>query len=123
MSQLRLDFNDLMRRGAQLRRLDAGERVFLEHEVGDCMYFVRTGRVDVITFGTVLDRVGPGDMFGEMALIDGGPRSAAALAAEPTEVAVIDKDLFQALVDEEPAFALAIMRLLAERVRRMGRAR
>lgn len=123
MSQLPFDLDDLMRRGAPLLRLDAGERIFLEHEVGDCMYAVRTGRVDVITFGTVLDSLGPGGIFGEMALIDGGPRSAAALAAEPTEVAVIDKAMFQVLVEEEPAFALAIMRLLAERVRRMGRTR
>ncbi len=71
----------------------------------------------------MLESVGPGGIFGEMALIDGGPRSAAALAAEATEVAVIDKAAFHALVREEPAFALAIMRLLAERVRRMGRSR
>ncbi len=121
MSQLPFDLDVLSRRGAQLRHVDPGERIFLEHEVGDCMYVVRTGKVDVITFGTVLDSVGPGGIFGEMALIDGGPRSAAALAAEPTELAVIDKETFHALVREEPLFALAIMRLLVERIRRMGR--
>jgi len=120
MSQLPFDLDDLVRRGAQLRCLDAGERLFLEHEDGDCMYVVRTGKVDVITFGNVLDSVGPGGIFGEMALIDEGPRSAAALAAEPTELAIIDKEMFHALVREEPAFALAIMRLLADRIRRMG---
>jgi CRP-like cAMP-binding protein len=60
-------------------------------------------------------------MFGEMALLDGGPRSAAALAAEATEVAVVDKETFHTLVREEPAFALAVMRLLAGRIRHMGR--
>jgi len=123
MSQLPFDLDILTRRGVPLRRLDPGERVFLEDDVGDCLYVVRSGHVDVITFGTVLDRVGPGGIFGEMAVIDDGPRSAAALAAETTEVAVIDKATFHTLVREEPAFALAIMRLLAERVRRMGRTR
>ncbi len=71
----------------------------------------------------MLESVGPGGMFGEMALIDGGPRAAAALAAEATEVAVVDKATFHALVREEPDFALGVMRLLAERIRRMGRTR
>jgi CRP-like cAMP-binding protein len=123
MAELPFDLDDLVRRGAQLRCFDAGERIFLEHEAGDCLYVVRSGMVDVITFGTVLERIGPGGIFGEMAVIDGGARSAAALAAEPTEVAVIDKEAFQALVRAEPLFALAIMRLLTERIRRLGQSR
>jgi len=117
------DLGCLDRRNVPVRRFDPGERIFLEDDVGDCMYVVRAGKVDVITFGNVLERVEPGGIFGEMALIDDGPRSAAALAAEETEVAVIDKETFHALLREEPAFALAIMRLLTERIRRMGRAR
>jgi len=123
MTQSLFDLGCLDRRNVPVRRFDPGERIFLEDDVGDCMYVVRSGRVDVITFGTVLESVGPGGFFGEMALIDGGARSAAALAAESTEAAVIDKETFQALVSEEPAFALAIMRLLAERIRRIGRMR
>ena len=113
----------LTRRNVPVRRFDAGERIFLEDDAADCMYLVRSGTVDVITFGNVLESVGPGGIFGEMALIDGGPRSAAALAAEATEVALIDKETFHALLREEPAFALAIMRLLTKRIRRMGRPR
>jgi CRP-like cAMP-binding protein len=117
------DLGCLDRRNIPLRRFDPGERIFLEDDAGDCMYVVRSGHVDVITFGTVLESVGPGGIFGEMAMIDEGPRSAAAMAAEATEVSVIDKAAFDALVREEPAFALAIMRQLVERVRRMGHAR
>jgi CRP-like cAMP-binding protein len=123
MTQDAIDLGCLDRRNAPLRRLEAGERVFLEDDAGDCMFVVRSGKVDVITFGNVLESVGPGGVFGEMALIDGGPRSAAALAAEATEVAVIDKAIFETLVREEPTFALAIMRLLVGRIRRMGRSR
>jgi CRP/FNR family cyclic AMP-dependent transcriptional regulator len=123
MTQSSFDLECLDRRNIPIRRFDPGERIFLEDDVGDCMYVVRSGRVDVITFGNVLESVGPGGAFGEMALIDGGSRSAAALAAETTEVAVIDKETFQALINEEPAFALAVMQLLTERIRRIGRMR
>jgi len=62
-------------------------------------------------------------MFGEMALIDDGPRSAAALANEATEASAIDKAMFVQLVREEPEFALRVMRLLTERIRRMAQNR
>ena len=111
------DLGLLERRQIPLRTFDAGERIFLEQDVGETMYIVRSGAVDVISFGNVLERVGPGGIFGEMALIDSAPRSAAALANEPTEVGVIDKSMFLRLVAEEPEFALQIMRVMAERVR------
>ncbi len=114
-----IDFSGLTRSGVPIQRFDAGERIFLEDDVGDCMYVVRSGRVDVITYGRALQNVGPGEIFGEMALIDDGPRSAAALAADATEVAVIDRDAFLALVRDDPKFALQIMRVLAQRIRRM----
>ena len=82
------------------------------------MYVVRSGAVDVISFGNVLDRIGAGGVFGEMALIDDAPRAAAALASEATEVVVIDKPTFLKLIAEEPEFALQIMKLMADRVRR-----
>lgn len=122
MPETPFDFSMLSRRGVPLRRVDPGERIFLEKDMGSAMYVVRSGAVDVITFGKVLERIGPGGVFGEMALIDDGPRAAAALACEPSELAVIDKATFLTLINEEPEFALRIMRLMAERVRRMGRA-
>jgi CRP/FNR family transcriptional regulator, cyclic AMP receptor protein len=123
MTKTPFDLDLLTRRSVPVRRFDPGERIFLEDDTGDCLYVVRSGKVDVITFGTVLDIVEPGGIFGEMALIDDGPRSAAALAREATEVAVIDKAMFRALISDEPEFALSIMRLLTERIRRLGRTR
>ncbi len=114
----RFELGNLLQRNVPVRQIEAGEKIFLEHETGNEMYVVVSGRIDVLTFGRVLEQVGPGGMFGEMALIDEGPRSAAALAAEASEVVVIDRDLFAALVREEPGFALSIMRVLAARLRR-----
>jgi CRP-like cAMP-binding protein len=66
----------------------------------------------------VLENVGPNGIFGEMALIDGSPRSASAVAREPTEVAVIDEKAFLYLVGKDPAFALDLLRQLTVRLRR-----
>ena len=118
MADSDFDLSMLARRGIPSQRFDAGERIFLEQDSGTAMYVVRSGAVDVISFGKVLEHVGPGGVFGEMALIDDSPRAAAALASQPTEVAVIDKSAFLALIAEEPEFALQIMKLMAERVRR-----
>jgi CRP-like cAMP-binding protein len=112
------DFSIFARRGIPLKRFEAGERIFLEHDAGDAMYVVRSGAVDVISFGRVLEQVEEGGVFGEMAIIDDSPRAAAALASQPTEVAVIDKATFLTLVAEEPEFALKIMQLMAQRARR-----
>ncbi len=115
------DFSILDRIGAPFRHFDAGEKIFLEEDIGDAMYMVRLGRVDVITYGTVLENIRTGGIFGEMALIDDGPRSAAAIAAEPTEVVAIDKPTFLAVLRDHPELALRVMSLLATRLRRMNK--
>lgn len=107
-----------LRHKAEVRLLEAGEPLFFEHQAGTEMYAVLSGRIDVLTYGKVLEQVGAGGIVGEMALIDDGPRSAAALAAERTELAVIPRALFLTLVKQEPAFALHVMRVLAARLRR-----
>jgi CRP/FNR family transcriptional regulator, cyclic AMP receptor protein len=115
------DFSILDRLGAPYRHFDAGEKIFLEDEAGNEMYMVRSGRVDVITYGSVLENVRAGGIFGELALIDDGPRSAAAMAAEPTEVVAISKPAFLAIIRDDPQFALRVMGLLASRIRRANK--
>ena len=120
MTEAWLDFSLLTRAGFPLQRFAAGEKIFVEDDEGSAMYVVRSGRVNIITYGTVLESVGPNGMFGEMALIDGSPRSATAVACEASEVAPIDKAAFAHLVRQDPEFALCIMRLLAHRIRQMN---
>jgi CRP/FNR family transcriptional regulator, cyclic AMP receptor protein len=110
MTEAWLDFSLLTRAGFPLRRYAAGDRIFVQDDEGSSMYVVRSGRVNITSYGTVLESVGPNGMFGEMALIDGSPRSATAIAGEPTEVAPIDKAAFAHLVRQDPDFALRIMR-------------
>ena len=120
MTETWLDFSLLTRAGFPLQRFAAGEKIFVEDDEGSAMYVVRSGRVNIVTYGTVLESVGPNGMFGEMALIDGSPRSATAVACEACEVAPIDKAAFAHLVRQDPEFALSIMRLLAQRIRQMN---
>ena len=118
MARPRFDFDLLARGGFPLQRFEANTRIFVQDDPGKCMYVVRTGRVGILSGGTVLENIGPNGTFGEMALIDGAPRSATAVAREPTEVAVIDEKAFLYLVEKNPAFALDLLRLLAARLRR-----
>lgn len=114
------DADFVARFGLPVKRFDAGEKIFLEDDAGAHMYLVLRGKVSILTYGSVLENAGPQTTFGEMALIEDAPRSASALAIEPTEVAVIDKRAFLELVRLEPSFSLYVMRLLAARLRRMN---
>jgi CRP/FNR family transcriptional regulator, cyclic AMP receptor protein len=115
-----LDFGFLTRIGFPLRSYAAGDKVFVRDEDGDAMYVVRSGRVNILALGTVVESIGPNGIFGEMALLDGSPRSATAVAAERSELAPIDKKAFLHLVQQNPDFALQIMRLLVARLRQMN---
>jgi CRP-like cAMP-binding protein len=112
------DFDLLAQGGFPLERYEAGARIFLQEDDGRCMYVVRTGKVGILANGAVLETVEPGGFFGEMALLDGSPRSATAVAREACELAVIDERAFLYLVEKNPAFGLDLMRRLAQRLRR-----
>jgi CRP/FNR family transcriptional regulator, cyclic AMP receptor protein len=120
MTAFPIDIALLARLGATTKSFGAGEKVFLEDDTGGCLFLVLSGRVDVITYGTVLENVRAGGIIGEMALIDDGPRSAAAIASEPSDVIAIDKPMFIALIREQPEFALHVMRSLSSRLRKMN---
>jgi CRP/FNR family transcriptional regulator, cyclic AMP receptor protein len=82
------------------------------------MYVIRSGEVEIERDGKVVERLSPGGIFGEMALIDGSPRAATARAKTACEVAPITEKTFLFLVHETPFFAIAVMRALANRLRR-----
>ena len=115
-----LDYASLVEVGATGHTFDAGETVFKQDDPASHLYIVRTGRIQIVTYGTILENVGPGGVFGEMALIDDAPRSAAAIAMEPTEVLELSRAQFLALVQATPEFALHIMAILANRIRKMN---
>src|SRR4030042_6185247 len=98
-----------------LRPYEKGEVVFEEGSQGSEMFIVHKGKVRLAAKGPkgaeqTLAILGPGEFFGEMALIDNSPRSASATAdAEGTELIVLDRPKFSYMVQQVPAFCLAIM--------------
>ena len=110
----------LAKAGASTVRLAPGDVVFKDGDSPDKMYVVVSGEVQIQLGDAVIETVPQGGTFGEMALIDGSPRSATVTAKTDSEVAAIDKRTFMLLVDEMPYFALFVMRNMVDRLRRMN---
>jgi len=97
------------------RRYQAGEVVFEEQEASRSMFVVMSGAVDIVArdTGERLTTVGEGETFGEMALLEGLPRSASAVAKADCELLMMRAQDFGQLVDRDPTLGLRVMRNLA----------
>ena len=104
------------------RRLTRGETLFLKDDPADSFYAIRRGEIR-ITAGTstgrrlTLNILGPGDIFGEIALFDGQPRSADAVAVEAAELFVVRRRDMLDLVGRRADLAMGVIELLCERLR------
>jgi CRP/FNR family cyclic AMP-dependent transcriptional regulator len=99
-----------------------GETIFHEGEPGDEIFLVNEGRVQMfITSDTgeriILTEVTRGDVFGEISLLDGGPRTAAAVAVEKTDVLTLDRDRLLELVQRHPHVAIDLLTVMGQRLR------
>ncbi len=100
----------------ETREVPAGTVIFEAGSVGDEMFGIVAGKVE-LKFPDGRDiTIGEDDSFGEMAIINSSPRSATAVAVEDSTLAVIDKRRFLFLVGETPTFALQVMSNMAERL-------
>jgi CRP-like cAMP-binding protein len=96
-----------------------GHRFFKTGDYGEVMYVVTKGEVDIVLRGRLLETVGTGSVFGEMAIIDDGERSAEAYAKTNVKVVVIDQERFLYLTRNDPSFALKVMKIITLRLRRL----
>ena len=99
-----------------------GAVIFMRGDPGDSLCGVVTGRVRISASRpggkeVFLNIMEPGDSFGEIALLDGMPRTATATAMAPTELAVIRRDQFLPLLRTEPQLAAHLIQMLCKRVR------
>ena len=97
--------------------LEPGTVIFNRGDASDFMYAVLEGEVDILVEGRVVATVQPGSLFGEMALIDNGPRSATAKVRTTAKLVPVDKRRFMFMIQQTPFFALQVMQLMAERIR------
>ena len=101
----------------QERRVQSGEVLAREGEPGHEFFAVAEGLARATVDGTEVGSIKAGSFFGEMALLDGGPRSATVTAELPTRLLVLDDKSFAKLVKQSPSVALKIMKGLASRLR------
>jgi CRP-like cAMP-binding protein len=109
-----------LREVAQLgTRLDVatGKELTKEGASGREFFIVVEGEAECVVRGATAALLGPGDFFGEMALIDGGPRTATVRAASPLRVLLFDSREFSSLLLASPSIALKLLRTLAGRLR------
>ncbi|MCS6983779.1 MAG: cyclic nucleotide-binding domain-containing protein [Leptospiraceae bacterium] len=102
------------------RNFADGQMIMVEHEPGTELYIIQKGRVKitkVVNNNEVLLAVlGPGDIFGEMALLENKPRSASAVAFGPVSTLAINKQNFEVMVQTQPQLAVKLITILSERV-------
>lgn len=101
----------------------AGHVIARQGEIGTGFFVVIDGAARVIRDGQVLARVGPGDFFGELSVLDGLPRTAQVVTDGPTRCLALASWDFEAVLRDHPSLALAILRGLAARLRAVTEAR
>ena len=122
-ASLRSDFAamveiNIFKHASDAQSLSAGAVLFREGDEGDTMFAVVEGEIELSHHGTFVELVSSGGILGEMALIDAASRSATATAVTPARVVPVDHKQFTFLVHEHPTFALKVMTIMAERLRR-----
>lgn len=112
----------LVAKARKIMRVSTGEKVFQVGQPGREMFAVKSGSLQVRIGRTVVETLGAGDVFGEMALLNEKElRTATVEATSDCELAVIDNAAFEAMVKSEPGFAIEMMRVLAARLMEMNK--
>jgi CRP/FNR family cyclic AMP-dependent transcriptional regulator len=105
------------------RTFNAGQVIIREGDTDAALYIIASGQVAVtksagpIGRPTPLATLGPGEFFGEMALLDGAPRSATATALTPAECLVLTRWVFNSTLRSDPLIAVAMLPYLSQRIR------
>lgn len=106
------------------RRFRRNEVIFHQGDLGDSLQVVASGGVKILLPSAegeeaIIASLKPGDFFGELALLDGSPRSTTATALEPTETLALPRDRFLALLEVDPHLVRALLKALATELRRL----
>ena len=94
--------------------VEAGQVIFQQ---GDVMYVILEGQISISSHDKIIDTLGEGEIFGEMALVDDSPRSADAVVVSQGKVVPVDKKRFISAIQHNPYFALQVMSVMAARLR------
>ena len=103
------------------RKYEAGENIVQKGASGVGFYLVLEGAVEIKSDGTTLAKLGPGQFFGEMAVIDNQPRSADVVAVEPSKFLILSAWSFNALLKTNPKIAFNLLQEFVRRLRSTDR--
>lgn len=94
--------------------------IFCEYEPGDTFYLIQSGRVQIVKImGDIektIDILQPGEIFGEMAILEEAPRSATAIAADQVKALEFNRQNFEVLMQGNPQIALKLLKLFTKRI-------
>ncbi len=99
---------------------DAGDIIFCEYEPGDTFYLIQSGRVQIIKIMDDIEKnidiLHPGEIFGEMAILEEAPRSASAIALDAVKALEFNRENFEVLMMGNPQIALKLLKLFTKRI-------
>lgn len=95
----------------------AGRSIVRQGEIGTGFFLITGGRTRVVRDGETLAELGPGEFFGELSLLDGEPRIAAVVSETPTTCLAIPSWKFDTLLETQPRITIALLRVVARRLR------
>ncbi|MGD8861036.1 MAG: Crp/Fnr family transcriptional regulator [Myxococcales bacterium] len=106
------------------KRFGAREAIVRQADPGGEMFVIVSGHLKVVSSDpegrdTALSIMGPGEVFGEVTLLDGGPRSATIIALEPSELLSIRRDAFVRFLETSPGTSIKLLSVLSDRLRRL----
>jgi CRP/FNR family transcriptional regulator, cyclic AMP receptor protein len=106
----------------ELKRFDKGETIFAYGDPGEAVFVVHSGTVQVYVENTegekiILAENPPGELFGEISLLDGGARTATAVAVDDTECLVLDRARLLELITKHPHAAMDLLTVMGRRLR------
>ncbi len=117
-----MELADLITAATGLVRLPAHEILFSEGEAADVTYLLVEGQAELLVLGQTIEVAGPGAFLGELALIEPDqPRPMSVRAITDCRLSRIDGQRFEEIVSQYPQFAVDLMRVMAERLRRAER--
>ena len=111
---------ELFRQDTDTVSLSPGQALFKAGDMGNEMFVVIEGVVDIVVSGTVVETATSGALIGEMALIEEAPRAATVTAKTQSRLARINEERFHSLIQQNPLFASQVMKTLVDRLRQMN---